>query len=249
VSPVLALLKSRGAWGIHLVTVLAVLAAGWLGLWQLGAWQAHREAAQQDLTHETPIPLGRALGPDDPLTGDHLGQPVTLEGRWLPQEVVVQRSLGYWDVAFLETDSGSAMPVVLGWHSTTGAPSVPSGPAGGVTGWLQPSQETDPGGATPPDGVLPALRIADLAQRVDVDLYGAYVVADHSAVPGQEWGELRQAHLDQQPSAGSWAGLRNLFYAVEWWFFAGFAIFLWGKWVRDETREQIATEDAVPSNV
>ena len=72
------------------------------------------------------------------------------------------------------------------------------------------------------------------------------MIADHSRMPGVDWQVLRQAHLDQQPSAGGWAGLRNLFYGVEWWFFAGFAIFLWIKWMRDETREQTATEDAVP---
>lgn len=240
-SPVLA----PRAWGVHLLTVLAVLAAVWLGMWQFGAWQAHREAARQDLTHQTPIPLAQALGPDDPLTGDHLGQPVTIEGTWLPRLVAVQRPGGLWEVGFLRTDTGSAIPVVLGWHAGDEMP-PPIKPTDTITGWLQPSQG-DGASDSPKPGVVSSLRIADLAQRVDVDLYGGYVVADQEA-SGQDvsWGDLRQAHLDQEPSAGSWAGLRNLFYGVEWWFFAGFAIFLWGKWVRDETRDQDATEDAVP---
>ena len=236
------------AWGVHLLVVLAVAAAGWLGWWQLGAWQAHRDAAQRDLTHATPIPLAKAIGPDDPLTGDHLGQPVTIEGTWIEEHVAVQRPGGLWEVGFLQTGTGSAVPIVLGWHAGQRLPQGP-GETGDITGWLQPSQDdAPPGGGSLPAGVVPSLRIADLAQRVDVDLYGAYVVADHSKAPGVDWQGLRQAHLDQQPSAGSWAGLRNLFYGVEWWFFAGFAIFLWIKWMRDETREQTATEDAVPSN-
>ncbi len=246
-SPVLALLKSGSAWGIHLVAVLAVSAALWLGTWQFGAWQAHREAAQQDLTHATPIPLARALGPDDPLTGDHLGQPVTIRGTWLPQQVAVKRPSGLWVVGLLETDNRAAIPVVRGWQSGPDLPSTPSG-EGMITGWLQPSQDAGPNAGSLAEGVLPALRIADLVQRVDVDLYGAYVVADHSQSQSVDWQGLRQAHLDQEPSAGSWAGLRNLFYGVEWWFFAGFAIFLWGKWVRDETRPRPPTEDAVPSS-
>jgi cytochrome oxidase assembly protein ShyY1 len=227
--------------------LLAVAAAGWLGWWQFGAWQAHRDAAQRDLTHATPIPLAEALGPDDPLTGDHLGQPVTIKGTWLPQQVAVERPTGLWVVGLLETDSGAAIPVVRGWQSGPVLPSAPSG-EGNITGWLQPSQDAAPNVGTLAEGVLPALRIADLVQLVDGDLYGAYVVADHSKGQDVGWQGLRQAHLVQQPSAGSWAGLRNLFYGVEWWFFAGFAIFLWIKWMRDETREQAATEDAVPSN-
>lgn len=234
------------AWGVHLLVLLAVAAAGWLGWWQFGAWQAHRDAAQRDLTHATPIPLAEALGPDDPLTGDHLGQPVTIEGTWLDRLVAVERPGGLWEVGFLQTGTGSAIPVVLGWHAGDVVP-PPTKPSGSLTGWLQPSQG-DGASSSPGPGVVSSLRIADLAQRVDVDLYGAYVVADHSRGPDSAWGDLRQAHLEQQPSAGSWAGLRNLFYGVEWWFFAGFAIFLWIKWMRDETREQAATEDAVPSN-
>ena len=240
-SPVLA----PRAWGVHLLLVLAVAAAGWLGWWQLSAWQAHRAAAQRDLTHATPIPLGRAIGPDDPLTGDHLGQPVRVSGTWLDDYVSVQRPGGLWRVGLLKTDTGSAVPVVLGWQATRSL-ARPVEPPDAVVGWLQPSQDDVPTSGSLPDGVLSSLRIAALAQRVDIDLYGAYVVADQSASTGGSWGNLRQAHLDQQPSAGSWAGLRNLFYAVEWWFFAGFAVFLWIKWMRDETREQAATEDAVP---
>ena len=29
-------------------------------------------------------------------------------------------------------------------------------------------------------------------------------------------------------------GLRNLLYAIEWWFFGAFAAFIWWRWVRDE---------------
>ena len=98
-----------------------------------------------------------------------------------------------------------------------------------LVGWLQPPQgaagELD---ADPDDDVLPTLRVADLLQRVDVDLYGAYVV-DREPDPG-----LEPASLTQLPDAGSLTGARNLFYALEWWFFGCFAVFIWIRWVRDE---------------
>lgn len=242
-SPVLA----PRAWGVHLLVVLAVAAAGWLGWWQLGAWQAHRDAAALDLTHATPIPLDRAMGPDDPMTGDVLGRPVSVSGTWMDMQVDAARPGGQWLVGFVRTDSGSAIPVVRGWLSGDGD-TEPSAPTGRVelVGWLQPSQ--DLGDKVNPTGndAVSGVSIPDLVQKTGVDLYSGFVVLDHARAGGTDVAGLRQAHLEEVPSAGSWAGLRNLFYGVEWWFFAGFAIFLWVKWMRDETREQAATEDAVP---
>jgi hypothetical protein len=40
------------------------------------------------------------------------------------------------------------------------------------------------------------------------------------------------------PKASTFTGLRNLLYAVEWWVFGGFAVFLWWRWCRDELERQ-----------
>ena len=236
------------AWGVHLLLVLAVAAAGWLGWWQFGAWQAHRDAAARDLTHATPIPLDRAMGPDDPMTGDVLGRPVAVSGRWMDMQVEADRPSGAWLVDFVRTDSGSAIPVVRGWFPGGDEPLPPTGDVE-LVGWLQPSQDLvhnpDPHGGP---GDVAGISIPDLVQQTGVDLYSGFVVLDHARAGGTDVTGLRQAQLEESPSAGTWPGARNLFYGVEWWFFAGFAIFLWIKWMRDETREQAATEDAVPSN-
>ena len=42
---------------------------------------------------------------------------------------------------------------------------------------------------------------------------------------------------------GTFTALRNLLYAIEWWVFAGFAAFLWWRYVRDVTNPD-APEDA-----
>lgn len=243
-SPVLA----PRAWGVHLLVLLAVAAAGWLGWWQFGAWQAHRDAAAQDLTHASPIPLDRAIGPDDPMTGDVLGRPVEVSGRWMDLQIDADRPGGAWLVDFVRTDSGSAIPVVRGWYDGGDEPLPPTGNVD-LVGWLQPSQDLvhdpDPHGSS---NDVSGVSIPDLVQKTGVDLYSGFVVLDHARADGTDVTGLRQAHLEESPSAGTWPGARNLFYGVEWWFFAGFAIFLWIKWMRDETREQAATEDAVPSN-
>ena len=50
-----------------------------------------------------------------------------------------------------------------------------------------------------------------------------------------------QADLDQLPDTGRLTAIRNLLYALEWWFFGGFAVFVWWRWARD-TMEEAAPE-------
>lgn len=49
-----------------------------------------------------------------------------------------------------------------------------------------------------------------------------------------------------RPSAdsGDGANLRNLAYAVEWFVFAGFALFIWYRMVRDEAIDRRLDDDA-----
>ena len=75
-------------WGVHLLAVVLATTAGLLGYWQLDAWQERRAAEAVDLTRLAPIPLADALGPDDPFPGDKVGQPVVIEGTWVPEGTV-----------------------------------------------------------------------------------------------------------------------------------------------------------------
>ena len=147
---------------------------------------------------------------------------------------------GYWVVTPLAVDGadGAALPIVRGWTADPAdAPAPPTGDAT-LEGWLQPPQGTGQVDDDPTDDVLPQLRIADLIQHVDQDLYGAYAVAQ---TPGQG---LDPATLDQLPPVAALTGLRNLLYAIEWWFFGAFAAFIWWRWVRDV--ESGADEDHTP---
>jgi cytochrome oxidase assembly protein ShyY1 len=240
-------------WGVHLLALVLLAGTVGLGLWQLGVWRDHRSSAQEDATHATPKPLTAVMGPDDPFPGLMTGHPVTLSGEWVPGGTVYVSGRehagtdGYWVVTPLAVGGPGepAMPVVRGWVKDLGsAPTPPTGRAA-LTGWLQP-----PDGATglpdddPNDDVLPQLRIADVIQHVDQDLYGGYVV-DEQPAPG-----LERADLAQLPDAGATAGLRNFLYGLEWWVFGGFVVYIWWRHILDVTRpvpEKDAQEDAVPS--
>jgi hypothetical protein len=123
-----------------------------------------------------------------------------------------------------------AIPVVLGWSASPDeAPAPPTGTAE-VTGWLQPGEGSEVD-EDPLDDVLPSLRIADLLQRVDRDLYGAYVIAE---TPTELHRGLTPVTPESLPKPETSTALRNLLYGLEWWCFAGFAVFLWWRWCRDE---------------
>ena len=232
-------------WGVHLVAIAAVAVAAVLGAWQYDAWQERRAAEAVDLTRLEPIPLDDAIGPDDPFPGDKVGQPVVIEGTWVPDATVLVsgRELdgreGYWVVTPVATTrpDGPALPVVRGW--TPSPDDVPAPPTGAteLVGWLQPTEGTGEADPDPDDDILPQVRTADLVQRVDQDLYGAYaVVADQDGVNDGTDG-LEQATLAQLPDVGRFTALRNVLYALEWWFFGAFALFVWVRWMRDETAD------------
>lgn len=227
------------------LALVLVAIAGALGWWQLQAWQARREAEARDLTQLTPVPLTDVMGPDDPFPGTDLGRPVTLDGEWLPQGAFYVSGRehegrdGLWLVVPLAvgTSTEPAIPVVLGWTEDEDTALVPTG-AGSVTGWLQPPEGNGSIDDDPGDDVVPQLRTADAIQRVDNDLYSAYAVA--TSPPAG----LAPATLDSLPEVGRFTALRNLLYALEWWFFGAFAAFIWWRWVRDEQAVRAAASAA-----
>jgi cytochrome oxidase assembly protein ShyY1 len=222
-------------WGAHLLAAVLVAIAVGLGLWQYGAWQAHRDAQAADLTDATPVPLTDVMGPDDPFPGTKVGQPVTVAGTWVPGGTVYVSGRerdgqdGYWVVTPVAVGGpgDAALPVVRGWVAHPGdAPAPPTGTTE-LTAWLQPPEGTGQPDDDPTDDVLPQLRIADVIQHVDQDLYGAYGVAEQPE-PG-----LERADLAQLPDVGALTSIRNLLYAIEWWFFGAFAAFIWWRWLTE----------------
>lgn len=249
---------------LHALGVAATTIAIWLGLWQLDAWQAQRAAEAQDLTHLPPVALGQVLDGDDPFPASAVGRPVSFEGAWLPEATFYvsgrdhDGAEGVWAVTPVAVcgpgepcDSASAMLVVRGWASDpAAAPAAPEGRAE-LTGWLQPPEGTGIADQDPSDDVIPEVRIADAIQRVDQDLYGAFLVAEEvspaAAVQGLE--RVTPASL---PSPSSDTGLRNLLYGIQWFVFAAFAVFIWWRWVRDEVErarraDEVAAEETVAS--
>jgi cytochrome oxidase assembly protein ShyY1 len=255
--PIPPLLAPR-LWGLHALAALATTAAVLLGLWQYDAWGSRRDDQAMSLADAPAKPLSRVMSADDAFPGDAVGQPVELGGRWLPRSTiyVADRVLhgrrGVWAVTPVEVcpDGGGTCPgapavlVVRGWAPTVrDAPPPPTGPVR-VTGWLQPGEGSGTTDPDPADDVIPELRIADAIQHVDQDLYGGYVIAKVVSTSSTNGGSLAPVTPGSLPKAETFTALRNLLYAIEWWVFGGFAVFLWWRWCRDE----VARVTQVPSN-
>lgn len=231
-------LLRRSSWGGHLLVVLAIAAATALGLWQLHAWRVQRDAARVDLTQARPVPLAHVMGGDSAFPGKDEGRPVTFTGTWLGKDTLyvsgqeLHGRRGYWVVTPVLIGK-SAMPVVRGWVAHPHA-ATPSGTVS-VVGWLQASQ--DDGSmvdSDPTDDIVPQLRVANLVQKVSQDLYSAYVV-QHTAAPAPDASaDVRQVTPAGGASVSGFTGLRNFLYALQWWVFGAFAVFVWWRWLCED---------------
>ena len=235
-------------WGFHALVLVAVAACVLLGRWQLGVWSAHRSDDAAQVTRETPLPLDEVLGPDAAFPASGVGRPVVVTGRWDPARTVFvadrerEGRTGVWAVTPVVTATGSAIPVVRGWApDPNAAPVAPTGPAS-LVGLLQPSEDTGATDGDLHDDVIPELSTTDLLPRAPYDLYGGYAVATDRPVPGGIRGAepiAGTAGLDavgpqHLPGAGASSGLRNLLYALQWWVFGAFAVFMWWRWLEED---------------
>ena len=235
--------------GLHALAVLATVAALGLGLWQYDVWHSHREAQSSTLAGAAPRPLDSVMSADDPFPRDDVGRPVRTSGRWLGADTLfvshrqLHGRIGSWVVTPLQVCQPSscagapALLVVRGWVADRST--APRPPAGRVdlTGWLQPGEGSGNPDPDPRDDVLSQLRIADALPHVSQDLYGAYVIARTPHQAG-----LRPVTPASLPQPPSFTAVRNLLYALEWWVFAGFAVYLWARWCHDEVRRVDAGE-------
>ena len=234
-------------WPGHLAMIVALGIALGLGFWQLDAWQTRRDDAARDISHLKPVALASVMTGDSPFPGRSLGRPVTFSGSWLTGSTLYVENRydddhrGYWVVTPVRVDgSTSAIPVVRGW-SRRPSSAAPGGPVQ-VTGWLQASEGSGPIDQHPDDDVIPMMRIASIVEHVDADLYSGYVVARDLA-PAAAADGLRPVSAAAVPSVSGFTALRNFLYAIEWWVFAAFAVFVWFRWCQDTLNPPEPEED------
>ncbi|MHA7209044.1 SURF1 family cytochrome oxidase biogenesis protein [Arthrobacter sp. MDT1-65] len=242
-----------------LLLILAMAAAAvfvLLSQWQLNSSREQPPPAPS--TTENVRPLTGVLTPLTPLYASGADQMVSVDGAFLPgTRMLVQNRLldgdeGLWVVQALAvdaaapagTDGDAVVPVVLGWVAEAeDAAAVPEqqGSAAVVGRLLPPEAPVVQRGT---DGQVPSLSTAELSNIWDRTSYAAFIVAsgvtaDGAAVPFADGMERVVVGPQPQDTPINWL---NIFYAIEWVVFAGFAFFLWWRLVADDHRRTL--EDA-----
>jgi surfeit locus 1 family protein len=232
------------------IAVLLVALGFAAGFVLLSQWQISRSVSQATVVErdtETVRALAEVAEPQSGVTTDAAGRLVRVQADFVAGDFSVLSgranlgSLGYWLVGHAVTDDGTSLAVALGWAETKqGAwDAVAQAPTEGMLEGRYLATEP-PGDDDFEAGQRTAMAVATLInewQSQPDGVYGGYLVMS-TAPSGLE-------NIDAPPPSTevvlNWL---NIFYAVEWVLFAGFAIFLWWRFVRDavEREEQQRAE-------
>jgi surfeit locus 1 family protein len=218
-------------WIAALVLALAIAAAfAALGQWQLDRSVENAQVVEIDT--EAVVPLEQIAEPGSGVTDAQQGRTVTVSGDFVPGDFVVLTGRdngggerGTWLVGHLVTDDGVSLAVALGW-SADGDPTASDLDGAEWTGRYLPSEE--PQSSDFEAGQRSALSVPELINlwADPGPVYGGYLVLTEP-LPG-----LDPIRADA-PEREVTLNLLNAFYAIEWVLFAGFAIYLWYRLVRD----------------
>jgi len=247
--PTLVSVMVRPRWilALFLALALAVVFA-LLGQWQLG--QAVRNAVVNQLDTETVVPIGQVTQPGAPVSEQAGGRMLSVQGSYVPADYLVlpgrlnEGQTGFWLVGHLKAEGDLA--VALGWSADRSAVEAardalsaqPAAPVSLTGRYLPPDDPETAGHAAP--GEPSAMSVAELVNmwsEYSGPAYGGYLVAS-SAPAGL-------TAIDSPPPVPeetlNWL---NLFYAIEWAVFAGFALYFWYRLVRDAWHREIELAEA-----
>ncbi len=264
----------RPKWILLLIFALALAAAfAWLGKWQLERAVLDSQAASSPTEIAKPLTvLAQPGGPIPMEAGGHL---TSVQGSFDPEGFVFltgrlnKDQAGYWLVGrFLVAGSGPAsdsvaavgpasvtLPVALGWAPTLDAleSALTQEKAAAVGAVAAQSTVTFSGRLMPTEAPLApkhdgdpfAMSTLSVASLINVwpsysgTSFGAYLIVD-KAPDGLT---LIDSAPPESSTTLNWL---NIFYAVEWAVFAGFAVYFWYRLVKDaferEEEEKLLTE-------
>jgi len=230
-------------WIALLVLALVVAAVfAWLGKWQVE--RAIIQGAKDSYDTEVAVALDRIAQPATPLTTDAAGRRVTFDATLDPSSLVVvgnrvnEGAIGCWVTGRLVGASG-ALAVALGWAPTIEDCQTTKDEMSGEpiiqalvtwTGRYSPPEMPEAPGTSIDPRALDYMSVAALYNiwpESSSPVFAGYVIAEHD-IPG-----LKRIS-STPPISDASLNLLNVFYAVEWALFAGGAVFLWWRLLRDD---------------
>ena len=235
---------------VFVVMVVLVAAFCWLGNWQWDS--AHNKATQkalQEAATQKRVPLDEVLKPQTAFPNDKSLHPVEVTGHYddaktlLVAGRVLNSQRGYWLLTPLVVDStGARLAIVRGFvTSTTNLPKPPAGKVR-LEGAIAPSESVSQLGQLPPNQIG-TIDMGLLLNRWGGTVYNAFLFT--TAQQPATTPEPQDATVQPVPpphNQKTTLEWRNAAYAVQWWLFAAFVIFMWFKTVRDDWKETNAQQ-------
>lgn len=238
--------------------LVVIVMAG--GCYRLGLWQWHRLenrlADNKVITKHfktDPIELGSVLKIGEKQLHDQQWTRISVTGTYdVEHQVTVRFSTrdgapGADVVTPLVTATGAAILVDRGWIATSNNSAVPTDvpapPAGTVTikGWLRANNGDRHQANLPANDQIRAISSNGLRDYVPYKLYDGYLnLRSESPAPTTALALEPHPELGQGP---------HFYYALQWWFFSGLALFGWFyfAWIEERDRKEELLKDAAPT--
>ncbi|WP_394552925.1 SURF1 family cytochrome oxidase biogenesis protein [Agromyces sp. MMS24-JH15] len=251
----------RPRWVLALLAALGIAAAfAVLSQWQLG--RALEAAVVVERPTEEVQAFAGLVDPDAPTPQSATAQRVEVVGTWVPGDTVLvdgrlnHEELGTWVVAHLEVTDGApaGLPIALGWAADRDdaraaldafeAAVDPTAEVRVVGRFLPSEAPVAPDAGEDPQRIT-TVAVAQLvnlwADFDDRPAYFGYVTAADPA-------EGLDAISSPPPPVDGELNWLNVFYAVEWIVFAGFAIYLWYRLVQDAVEREREEAEAASAD-
>lgn len=239
-SPTLARVMVRPQWILALILSLAV-AGGFalLAQWQMGSAVKLQET---ELDSETTYPIHELTATGTPVTDTTGGRMVSADLSLVPGDSFVvgnrvnQGETGYWVVShFSNEEADEHLTVAIGWAPTLDAAEVALAQADTdaslttvheVIGRYLPSEGTSVPSPGETFDSLSTGQSINLWDSWEGTAFAGYLVAENSV-------DNLDTIDSYEPLPEEKVNWLNLFYAIEWVVFAGFAVFFWYRLARD----------------
>ena len=251
--PTLREVMLRGRWiGMLLLCLVVAGVFAWLGQWQLG--RAIDTNPPAPGATEKVLPIDQVVKPGAYLDAPLVGQRTEASGSWVPGDFLIVASRfnneieGYWVTGQLRI-AGAAKPtslaVAIGWAADQKAAQAAvqrlEKTADGSVLTVSGRLISDEGPVPPPqdqptrmDRMSPAALLGFWHDTGELDVYRPYL-ASTAPLGGLD---AISSPAPEEHSSVNWL---NIFYAVEWAIFAGFAFYLWYRLAKDAWERE--TED------
>lgn len=228
------------------LVALAGLVAFIIGCWFLGQWQWNRTqdilSAERAAAAE-PIALSDIVGGDGSWDNAEIGRSVIVEGNFTDDDVVLanreyQGESGTWIFTRFEMANGASVAVMRGWLPDGVSATSPAPEGTEISGVLHPDEAFYEGANA--ERIVTADSSA-FSSEWDVPLIDGYVMLQDqdstvlSGVSGTPVIVPPTVQVGDVPFP-----LQNFFYAIQWWIFAGFAVFIYLRWLYLDARGSAA---------